>query len=416
MAESAAPTPSRAAFIFVFITVVLDMLALGIIIPVLPKLIVEFEGGDIAKAAAVTGVFGAMWALMQFVASPILGSLSDRFGRRPVILLSNLGLGLDYLLMALAPSLTWLFIGRIFNGITSASYATASAYVADVTPPEKRAAKFGMLGAAFGLGFVIGPAVGGYLGSIDLRLPFWVAAGLGVLNFCYGFFVLPESLSPERRKPFMWKQASPMGAFKLMRSHRVRWGLATAAIMSFLAHESLPSVFVLYTDFRYGWDERMVGIMLALIGVASTIVSAAVIGPAVKKFGERNALAIGYASGAVSFFAYGLAPDTMWFLLGIPFGALWGLAGPSAQALASRYSQPNEQGQLQGAFAAMRGITGMIGPLLFTQTFALAIKPGREAATMPGAPYVLAGLLLTVGLVRAWYATQPAPSSASPSS
>src|SRR5580692_8391546 len=228
------PSPSggkshgRAAFAFIFITVALDMVALGIIIPVLPRLIVQFEQGDMAMAATQTGVFAFVWAAMQFVFAPVMGALSDRFGRRPVVLLSNFGLGCDYVLMALAPTLSWLFVGRVISGITSASFPTANAYIADVTPEDQRAAKFGMLGAAFGLGFIIGPALGGMLGGMGLRYPFWAAAGLSLANAAYGFFILPESLPKERRAAFSLRKANPIGSLKLLRSHRELFGLATA--------------------------------------------------------------------------------------------------------------------------------------------------------------------------------------------
>jgi DHA1 family tetracycline resistance protein-like MFS transporter len=236
--------PGRAAFAFVFVTVALDMLALGIIVPVLPTLIVSFEGGSIERASTVTGWFGVAWALMQFVCSPLIGGLSDRFGRRPVILLSNLGLGVDYIVMAIAPSVGWLFLGRVLSGITSSSFPTAAAYITDVTPPAGRAARFGMLGAAFGLGFIIGPAVGGLVGAIDLRLPFWVAAGLSLANFAYGLFILPESLPPERRGPVQWHLAHPLGSIAFLRSRATLLGLGAAAFLYYVAHEVLPSLFV----------------------------------------------------------------------------------------------------------------------------------------------------------------------------
>jgi DHA1 family tetracycline resistance protein-like MFS transporter len=393
-----APAPGRAAFIFIFITVALDMLALGVMVPVLPKLVLQFEGGDMARAVAVTGVFGFVWAAMQFVFAPVLGLLSDRFGRRPVVLLSNLGLGLDYVLMALAPTLGWLFVGRVVSGITAASFSTAGAYIADVTPPEKRAAQFGMLGAAFGLGFVVGPAVGGLLGAIDLRLPFWVAAGLSLANAAYGLFVLPESLPRERRAPRLaWARANPLGSLKLLRSHPELFGLALSALLYFLAHEALPSIFVLYTDHRYGWTESQVGLALAAIGVCSTVVSALLVGPAVKRLGERRAVIIGLLYGAAGFAFYGLAPTGSLFLVGIPLMSLWGIAGPSMQSLMTRRVDPSEQGQLQGALGSMRGITGMVGPLLFTQVFAAAIS--RHGAV--GAPYVLAAVLVVLSVALA---------------
>jgi MFS transporter, DHA1 family, tetracycline resistance protein len=336
---------------------------------------------------------------MQFVFSPVLGAISDRRGRRPVILLSNLGLGLDYLLMAVAPSRSWLFVGRLVSGLTSASFSTAGAYIADVTPEDERAAKFGMLGAAFGLGFVVGPALGGLLGGISLRLPFWAAAGLSLTNALYGFFILPESLAPEKRAPFAWSKANPFGSLQLLRSHPRLLGLAAVAFLYNIAHDSLPSVFVLYTDYRYHWGERMVGFSLAGIGIASTIVSALLVGPVVKKLGERSALLVGLAFGAAGFAIYGLAPTGTLFLVGIPFLAIWGLAGPAFQALMSRRVEPSAQGRLQGALGSMSGVTGMIGPLIFTQIFAFGISSSR--VHLPGAPYLLSAALLVASLIFA---------------
>ena len=249
----------RAAFAFVFVTVLLDMLALGIIVPVLPKLIIQFEHGNIAGAARATGLFAFVWAGMQFLFSPVIGSLSDHYGRRPVILLSNLGLGLDYILMAMAPSLGWFFLGRAISGITASSFPTASAYVADVTQPEERAAKFGMLGAAFGVGFILGPALGGFLGGMDLRYPFWAAALLSLANFVYGLFILPESLALEKRAPFSLANANPLGSLRLLRSHPQLSGLAGAKFLHSNAHEALPVMFVLYTTYRYNWSEQLTG-------------------------------------------------------------------------------------------------------------------------------------------------------------
>lgn len=382
------------------------MLALGVMIPVLPKLIVEFEHGNMADAAGAAGVFGFAWAAMQFIFSPLLGAISDHYGRRPVILLSNLGLGLDYLLMALAPSLSWLFIGRLVSGITSASYSTAGAYIADVTPEDERAAKFGMLGAAFGLGFVVGPALGGLLGGLGLRVPFWAAAGLSLTNSLYGFFILPESLTAERRAPFTLTKANPFGSLALLRSHPRLLGLALVAFLYNVAHDSLPSVFVLYADFRYHWGERMVGFCLAAVGVASTIVSALLVGPTVKRLGERRALLVGLAFGVLGFAMYGWAPTGAWFLAGIPFISLWGIAGPAFQALMSRRVEPSAQGRLQGALASMAGVTGMIGPLLFTQIFAFGIS--SQTVHLPGAPYWLSSVLLGASLLFAFVVARDA--------
>jgi len=399
--------PGRAALAFIFITVLLDMLALGIIIPVLPGLVVGFMGGDTAGGAEILGLFGTAWALMQFLFSPVLGALSDRFGRRPVILISCLGLALDYILMALAPSLWWLFIGRVISGITAASFSTGFAYVADVTPPEQRAARFGMLGVAFGAGFILGPALGGLAGSIDPRLPFWIAAGLGLANALYGWLILPESLPLERRMAFSWRRANPLGALKLLRSHRELTGLAGVNFLSMLAHAVLPIVSVLYLNYKYGWDERAVGFLLAVVGVCSMVVQGALIGPSIKWLGERKALVGGLLLGACGFFVYAIAPTGLLFLLGIPLQALWGIANPASLALMSRHAGADEQGQLQGANASIQGISSMIGPGLFSLSFAWAIRP-ELGINLPGTPFALAGLLLLAAMAIAWRVTRRA--------
>jgi DHA1 family tetracycline resistance protein-like MFS transporter len=401
---TAAPRHGRAAFAFIFVTVLLDMLALGIIVPVLPKLIIRFEHGDMSMAATQTGVFAFVWAAMQFVFAPVMGALSDRFGRRPVVLLSNFGLGCDYILMAVAPTLSWLFLGRVISGITSASIPTANAYIADVTPAEQRAAKFGMLGAAFGLGFIIGPALGGMLGGMGLRYPFWAAAGLSLANAAYGFFLLPESLPKERRATFSLRKANPMGSLKLLRSHPELFGLATAMFLYYNAHEALPSMFVIYTDYRYHWTPQLTGWALAGVGVGMTIVSAALISPVIKKLGEIRTMFTGMLCGVAGFAFFAFAPSTAIFFVGIPLMSLWGLASPAMQALMSKRVGPSEQGQLQGALMSLFGVAGMIGPLVFTQAFALAIAPGRSVQ-FPGAPYWLAAALLAGSLLLAWNAT-----------
>jgi DHA1 family tetracycline resistance protein-like MFS transporter len=401
------PGPRRAAIAFIFVTVVIDVVAMGVVIPVLPKLVEGFLGGDTARAAAIYGAFGFVWALMQFVCSPILGALSDHVGRRPVILISCLGLGLDYVFMALAPSLGWLFVGRVISGITSASLATAFAYIADVTPAERRAGSFGIVGAAFGLGFVLGPALGGVLGGIDTRLPFWVSAALALSNALYGFFVLPESLLPEKRAAFSWRRANPIGSLVLLRSHPELFGLASLNMLYLLAHTVLPSVFVLYAGYRFGWDARAVGLTLAVVGVCSMIVQGGLVRLIVARIGERRSLLAGLIAGAVGFAAYGLVPTGTLFVSFIPVFAFMGLFGPSLQALMTRRVQPYEQGQLQGANASLMGITGMFGPLLFTQVFSRAISP-RAPVHLPGAPFLLAGLLLLAGAVLATRITQTA--------
>ena len=395
--NAAAPVAGRqAALAFIFVTVVLDILALGIVIPVLPHLVEEFMGGDTAGAAKVYGLFGTVWALMQFISMPVMGALSDRFGRRRVILLSNLGLGLDYILMALAPNLAWLFVGRVISGITAASISTAMAYIADVTPTDKRAAAFGKVGMAFGLGFVLGPAIGGILGSVDPRLPFWAAAAFSLANALYGMFVLPESLSPEKRRPFEWRRANPLGSLRLLRSHPQLSSLAVVVFLSNLAHAALPATFVLYAAYRYGWNARDVGFVLASVGVCSAIVQGAIVGAAVRRLGERRVLLTGLACGAIGFFAYGLAPTGALFLAAVPVVALWGLASPAAQGLMTRHIDPTEQGALQGAAGSIMGVATMIGPALFAGTFAYFIGAGTRWH-VPGAAFMLASLLLAAG-------------------
>ncbi len=392
--------PRRGAVAFIFVTILLDMFALGLILPILPQLVESFVDNDTATAARIFGLFGTAWAAMQFVFSPVLGGLSDRFGRRPVVLLSNFGLGLDYVLMALAPSLTWLFIGRVISGITSASVSTAFAYIADVTPPERRAAMFGKIGVAFGAGFILGPAVGGLLGGMDPRLPFWVAAGLSFTNALYGLLVLPESLPKDRRSPFRWKSANPLGALRLLGSDRVLAGLSLVNFLAQVAHVVLPSTFVLYATYRYGWDATTVGLTLAMVGICSMAVQGLAIGPIVRKFGERRALLLGLFSGAAGFLIYGAAPTGPLFWLGIPVMSLWGVAGAATQALTTRLVAPDQQGQLQGATSSVQSVSQMLGPFLFTLTFAYFIG-AKAPLQLPGAPFLLASVLLVAALLIA---------------
>jgi DHA1 family tetracycline resistance protein-like MFS transporter len=394
-------SPARgAAVAFIFVTILLDMLALGLIMPILPKLVESFVDNDTARAARIFGVFGTAWALMQFFFSPILGSLSDRFGRRPVVLLSNFGLGLDYVLMALAPSLAWLFVGRVISGITSASISTAFAYIADITPAERRAAVFGKVGAAFGAGFIIGPAVGGLLGDADPRLPFWVAAGLSFANTIYGLLILPESLPRDRRAPFRWKSANPIGALGLLRSDRVLTGLSVTNFFAQLAHAVLPSIFVLYATYRYGWDAKTVGVTLAMVGICAMLVQGAGIGPIVRIFGERRALLLGLFCGAAGFLIFAIAPTGPLSWLGIPVMSLWGVSGAAIQSFMTKRVAPDQQGQLQGATASVQSISQLLGPFLFTLTFAHFISP-QTPIHLPGAPFFLASALVLLALAVA---------------
>jgi DHA1 family tetracycline resistance protein-like MFS transporter len=403
--------PRQGAFIFVFITVVLDMVALGITVPVLPALIVEFMGGQAPEGSKLYMWFAATWAVMQFIFAPLIGAASDKFGRRPVILLSNFGLGLDYVLMALAPTLPWLFVGRVVSGLTSSSYPTAMAYISDVTPADQRAAKFGMLGGAFGIGFILGPALGGFLSGIDLRLPFWVAAGLSLANAAYGYFILPESLPRGQRGKIDWSKANPMGSLALLASHKELLSLALVTFLMALAHEALPNVFVFYSTYRYQWTAQTSGPVLALVGICSGVVQAGLVGLMVKKLGERACMVYGLLCGCAGFVIFGSATTGLMFMVGIPLIALWGIAGPATQSLMSRRVQANEQGQLQGAIASIRGITGVIGPFIMNGAFVLTA--GRSALVeLPGMVYYLAAMLVSFTLLVAWQGSQAQPAPA----
>ena len=397
---------TRRALAFIFCTVALDVLALGVMIPVLPKIVLGFMDGDTAGAAEMFGLFATVWALMQFFCSPLLGALSDRFGRRPVILISCLGLGLDYIFMALAPSLLLLFVGRVVSGITSATIGTAFAYIADVTKPEERAKAFGLVGMAFGLGFVVGPAIGGLLGGLDPRLPFWVSAAACLANAAFGWFVLPESLPPERRMAFSWKRANPVGSLKLLGSQRHLLGLASVDFLGNFAHQVLPAVFVLYAGHRYGWGEATVGLTLAFVGVCTAIVQGALVGPIVKRLGARRAVVGGLLAGAVGMSIYGLAGTGPWFWAGVPVMAFWGVAGPALQDMMTRRVGGSEQGQLQGAASASRSIAGLIAPGVFAVLFASTID------TVPGAAFLLAGGLLAAAAGVTWFVTTRTRSAA----
>lgn len=406
MEAPALPTVRRAALAFIFITVLIDILSFGLIIPVLPHLLKQFMAGDIARATMWHGMFATAFMVMQFFSSPIQGALSDRFGRRPVILISTFGLAVDFLVMALAQTLPWLFIGRLLSGVTSASFSTANAYIADVTPPEKRAAAFGKLGMAFGLGFTLAPVFGAWLGEINIRMPFYVAAGLAASNFLYGLFVLPESLPPENRSPrFEWRRANPVASLKLLRGHPELFGLASVVFLMALAHLVYPTTFVLYADYRFGWGLRMVGITLLIVGVLTIIVQGGLIGRIVKVLGERRALMFGMACGALGFFFYGLAPNGYWFWAAMPLAALWGVANPSAQAIMTRHVTPQEQGRLQGAIGSLNSIAGIIAPTMFTYTLASIVDADMHAF-WAGATFWLAAALVAAGGLVAWRVTR----------
>lgn len=406
--KAIAPQHRQAAVVFIFITVLLDVLSLSVTIPVLPQLVKQFAGGSFELGSQYHGWFVTVWAMMQFICSPIMGALSDRFGRRPVILLSCLGLGLDYILMALAPNLTWLFIGRVLSGITAASFSTAGAYIADVTPPEKRAASYGMLGAAFGLGFVIGPAMGGVLGEYDLRLPFWVAACLTILNAVYGAFILPESLSKQNRTSFSWRRANPLGSLKLLRSHPELLGLASIMLLYQLAHQVFQTVFVFYTSYQYKWTEKTTGLTLMVVGLMSVLMQGGIVRRTAPKLGERRMLMIALTFGAIGYVIYAVAPNGWIFWLGIPVFSLVGYFSAAIQGLMTRRVSASEQGQLQGANSSIMGIAGMIGPWIFANIFSFAIN-GEASVKVPGLPFFFAASLHILALVVAMLIVKPTP-------
>jgi DHA1 family tetracycline resistance protein-like MFS transporter len=398
--------PRRAALIFVLVTIMLDMLAMSLVIPVLPRLVLGFMGHDTASASRVIGVFGTAWALMQFIFSPIMGALADRFGRRPIILISNVGLGLDYILMAIAPGIGFLFIGRIISGITGASISTAQAYIADVSPPETRAANFGLMSVAFGLGFILGPAIGGILGQVNPRFPFWLAAGLSLVNALYGVFVLPESLAAADREPFSWRKANPLGALRLLQGAPGLLGLAGVHFLFWLSRMALTVVFVLYGSYRYGWSTATIGVTFAGVGVCSMIVGGGLVKPVVARAGERASLMIGLICGAAGMAIFGLATTPAIFWAGIPIMSLMGLTTPALQGLMTARISPTEQGQLQGAIGSVAAVASLIGPLLFSFVFAQSISPTPLLnAHLPGAPFFLSGLLLAGATILAGWTT-----------
>jgi DHA1 family tetracycline resistance protein-like MFS transporter len=404
--------PRAAALGFIFATALMDVIALGIIIPVLPNLIKEMAGGSTAEALHYVLIFSTTWAVMQFFSSPIIGSLSDHFGRRPVLLISIFGLGCDYVIMAMAPNLQVLYIGRLISGITAASFGTAGAYIADITPPEKRAQNFGLIGAAFGVGFVIGPALAGLLGGINPRLPFWFAAGLALVNWLFGLFVLPESLPMDRRAPFSWKKANPVGSLQLLAAHPGMLGMAGMFFLYMLAHQSLQQIFVLFTGYRFGWGIRDVGLFLGATGIASIVVQMVLVRPIVKAIGERQAMLVGLLCGVAGFAIYALAPTPFLFWCGLPVFAMIGLVQPTSQSLMSRRVPGNEQGRLQGAMSGIQSITGLIGPSLYTMVFAWAITGGK-ALDLPGLGILLAAGLAALALLLAIrYGRAPSTSAA----
>lgn len=402
MTDAADPASGRrrAAFGFIFVSAVACAVTIGIMVPVLPNLLKQFNGGDTAAAADWNVSFAVFGGLMSFFAGPVLGLLSDRFGRRPVLLLSLGGLGFDFLFMAFAPSLAWLFVGRLISGATSGVFSTANAYVADVTAPQDRARAFGWMGAAFSVGFLLGPAIGGYLGDIDLRLPFIAAAALTLVNALYGFFVVPESLPPARRTiAFHWARANPLGSLRLLRSHHELLPLASVSFLNQLANMVWPSVFVLYSGYRFHWSPGTTGIFMAAISAVGVGVQSVIVGPFVRRFGERACLIVGAALPAIGLAWISWAPTVELYLLAVPLNAFWQLLVPGLQGLMTRRVGPSQQGQLQGANQSIMGIASIAGPLLYGLSFAWAVR--HPQWHLPGLPFLLASLTMVLCLLIA---------------
>ena len=387
------------AIVFILITLFIDILGIGIVIPILPELVKQFVGGSTAEAGRYVGIIGASYSLMQFFFAPIMGALSDRFGRRPVILAALFGLGIDFLVQGFAPTIGWLFVGRLIAGVMGASFTTANAYIADISTPATRARNFGFVGVMFGLGFIFGPALGGLLGGIHLRLPFFVAAGLALVNWLYGFFILPESLDPAHRSPLTLAKLNPFGTVRRLRNYPIVAGIALAFVFMSLAQRGLENVWVLFTGFQFGWNELQNGLTLALVGVTAAIVQGGLVRPAIAKFGERRTVTVGLTVSAIAFLGYGLATQGWMVLVIIMFGSLGGVTGPAMQSIIAGTVAPSEQGKIQGALTSLISVTNIIAPLVFTAGLFSYFTSDQAAFVLPGAPFLVGSALLAIALL-----------------
>ncbi|MGK7394596.1 MAG: TCR/Tet family MFS transporter [Candidatus Cyclobacteriaceae bacterium M3_2C_046] len=388
----------QAALGFIFVTILIDSIGIGIIIPILPGLIEQLVGGGLSQASRYGGWLIFSYAIMQFLSAPIMGSLSDRVGRRPIILISLLGLGLDYVFHALAPSIFWLFIGRIIAGISGASFTTASAYMADISAPEKKAQNFGLIGAAFGLGFIIGPVIGGIFSQWGIRVPFLVAAGLSLINFIYGYFILPESLSAQNRRKFSWRKSNPVGALTHLKQYPLIAGLIISIFFIHIAAHAVQSTWSFFTMLRFEWDETLVGYSLGFVGVLVALVQGGLTRVTVPKLGYKNTIFLGmmlWISGLV-LFAFA-SEGWMMFAFVIPY-CLGGIAGPAIQGVISNQVPPNEQGQLQGALTSLISLTAIVGPLMMTNLFAY-FTSADAYYYFPGAAFLLGALLILISFI-----------------
>jgi DHA1 family tetracycline resistance protein-like MFS transporter len=393
---------STNSLIFIFITILVDVIGLGIIIPVVPKLIEDLTGEGLSQASKYGGWLVFSFAAMQFFFSPIMGGLSDRFGRRPILLFSLLGLGVDYVFHAFAPTLFWLFVGRLIAGIFGASFTTATAYIADISSPERRAQNFGLIGAAFGLGFIIGPVIGGLAGAeFGPRAPFLVAAGLSLLNVIYGFFVLPESLPVEKRRAFDWQRANPIGSLKQLKKYPVVSGLVVSLVLIYLSAHAVQSNWAYYTMFKFGWDEAMVGYSLAMVGLMVAIVQGGLIRVAIPKLGASRAVYIGIAFNAIGLICFGMASmGWMMFVFLVPY-CLGGISGPALQGIISAQVPADEQGELQGALTSLASLTSIVGPVMMNSIFAY-FSSDEAPIYLPGASFYLASIFTVVSLFFAY--------------
>lgn len=396
------PQNNKAAIGFIFITLLIDVTGLGLIIPVIPGLIEELLGNQasIGTVSRYGGLLTLSYALVQFCFAPVLGNLSDKYGRRPVLLFSLLGFGIDYLFLSFAPNIIWLFVGRIIAGITGASFTTASAYIADISTNENRAQNFGMIGAAFGLGFILGPMVGGLLGELGTRVPFFVAAGLSLLNCAYGYFVLPESLPKENRRPFQWSRANPVGSLMQLRKYPAVSGLVVSLVLVYIAAHSVQSNWSFFNIERFAWTPKMIGISLGIVGLLVGAVQGGLVRVVTPKLGNEKSVYLGLTLYALGLFLFAFATQSwMMFVFLIPY-CLGGIAGPALQAIISGHVPPNEQGELQGALTSLMSATSIIGPPLMTNLFAYFTEKDAPVY-FPGSAFFLGGILM---LLSAYYA------------
>jgi DHA1 family tetracycline resistance protein-like MFS transporter len=390
--------PSKHALAFIFLTILIDTIGFGIVMPVMPQLLVEITGQSLSDVTILAGFLLTTYAVLQFVCGPIMGNLSDRFGRRPVLLASLAAFALDYMLMGFAPTLALLFIGRAIAGVAGAVYSPSMAYIADVTPPEKRAQSFGLIGAAFGIGFIVGPTIGGFLGELGPRAPFFAAAALGALNFVYGLFVLPESLPKERRRAFDWKRANVIGTFTAFRKFPAILAIAGAVFLWQLAHQVYPSTWSFFAKINLSWSEFEIGLSLGFVGVCMIFTQGYLVGRVVPTIGEYRAAIIGVMSGTASMFMLAFATTTSWVYIALAAGAVQGLAYPAMNAIMSKQAPPDQQGELQGGVASMMSLTTIIGPLLLTQTLG-NFSRDDAAIYFPGAVFLLSGGLAILSLL-----------------